>query len=149
MNLSIKTLLVAALCGAAVPALAADPSAMMVSDCWIRLLPGNLPSGGYFSVMNMSDKPVDLTGVKSDAFGMAMLHQTQSNGSTSSMAMVDRVAVPAGGTLTFSPGNYHVMLEQPRKPLKVGATVPMTFVFGDGEKVVAQCAVKGAAATGK
>ncbi|MGH8782451.1 copper chaperone PCu(A)C [Paraburkholderia sp.] len=146
MNLSMKTLLVATLCGTTVPALAAAPSAMMVSDCWIRALPGNLPSGGYFSAMNMSDKSIDLTGVTSDAFGMAMLHQTQSNGSTSSMAMIDHVAVPAGGTLAFAPGNYHVMLEQPRKPLKVGSTVPLMFMFSDGEKVVAQCAVKNASA---
>ncbi len=51
-------------------------------------------------------KLVNLVGVSSGAFGMAMLHQTQSQGSTSSMAMVDQVAVPAHGSLVFAPGNY-------------------------------------------
>lgn len=110
-------------------------------------MPGNLPSGGYFSAMNMSDQPIDLTGVQAAAFGMAMLHQTQSNGSMSKMVMVSKVTVPAKGTLTFAPGNYHVMLEQPKAALKIGTTLPMVFSFSDGEKVTAQCAVKSAATT--
>ncbi|EIN03204.1 hypothetical protein WQE_00040 [Paraburkholderia hospita] len=119
---------------------------MMVSGCWIRLLPGNLPSGGYFSMMNMGAQPVDLTGVRTDAYGTAMLHQTQSNGSTSNMVMVDKATVPAHGTLAFAPGGYHVMLEQPKTPLKVGISIPFTFVFGDGEQVNAMCETKSAAA---
>jgi periplasmic copper chaperone A len=137
----LKVTLFAALTGCALSATAA-PSSMMVSDCWIRLLPGSLPSGAYFKLMNMADKPVDLTGVTTGAFGMAMLHQTQSNGSTSTMAMVDKVTVPANGTLAFTPGNYHVMLEEPKQQLKVGTSIPLTFEFSDGEKVNAQCAVK-------
>lgn len=160
MNRSMKTSLVSlsvslsvplslsltlGLCAA--PALAA-PASVMVSDCWVRLLPGTLPSGGYFSVMNMSDKAVNLVGVQTDAFGMAMLHETQSNGSTSTMVMVDKAPVPANGTLKFAPGGYHLMLEKPRQSIKVGTSVPMTFEFDDGEKVTSECKVKSAAATG-
>lgn len=146
MKHAFKPLALLPLCLASCAAFAA-PNAMMVSDCWIRAMPGNLPSGGYFSAMNMSDQPIDLTGVKADAFGMAMLHQTQSNGSMSKMVMVSKVTVPAKGTLTFAPGNYHVMLEQPKAALKIGTTLPMVFSFSDGEKVTAQCAVKSAATT--
>jgi periplasmic copper chaperone A len=142
-----QTLLIATLAGASCGALAAEPAAMMVSDCWIRALPGNLPSGAYFSMMNMGDKAIDLTGVKAPAFGMAMLHHTESNGSTSRMVMVDKVAVPAGQTVAFAPGGYHVMLEQPKAELKVGGTLPMTFIFDDGEQLTEQCAVKSAGAT--
>ncbi|APA89940.2 copper chaperone PCu(A)C (plasmid) [Paraburkholderia sprentiae WSM5005] len=127
---------------ASLTAFAAPSASVRVSDCWIRALPGDLPSGGYFKVVNMSDKPVDLTGVETNAFGMAMLHQTQSNGSTSAMVMVDKATVPANGTLTFAPGNYHVMLEQPKKPLKVGTSISLAFNFSDGEKVTAACMVK-------
>ncbi|AOJ33546.1 copper chaperone PCu(A)C [Burkholderia metallica] len=145
MNITKKTL--ATLAYMSVAALspvahAAPAQSVAVSDCWIRGMPGNLPSGGFFNVKNSSDNPIDLTGVDSDAFGMAMLHQTQSNGSTSTMVMVDKATVPAGGTLSFAPGGYHVMLEQPTHPLKVGTTLPLTFTFGDGEKVTAQCTVK-------
>lgn len=148
MNHSMKmsfASLALALCAA--PALAA-PASVMVSDCWVRLLPGSLPSGGYFSVMNMGGKTVNLVGVETDAFGMAMLHQTQSNGSTSSMVMVDKAPVPANGTLKFAPGGYHLMLEKPTHALKVGMSIPMTFEFDDGEKVTSQCKVKSAGAAG-
>jgi len=144
-NLLTTALLPVALTVCAVPATAA-PASVMVSNCWIRALPGDLPSGGYFSVMNMSDKPVDLTGVQTSAFGMAMLHQTQSNGSTSKMVMVEKATVPANGTLSFAPGGYHVMLEKPRQPLKVGTSIPLTFSFSDGETVTGDCAVKSAGA---
>ena len=133
------------LAAAVVPAFAASTDAMMVSDCWIRSMPGDIPSGGYFKLMNMSDKPIDLEGVSTDAFGMSMLHQTQSNGSASKMVMVHKVTVPANGTLAFAPGGYHVMFEKAKKPLTVGSAIPVTFEFSDGGKIEAQCAVKNAA----
>jgi copper(I)-binding protein len=113
-----------------------------VSDCWVRLLPGNLPSGAYFTMSNASHTALELDGVESNAFGMAMLHRTQSNGSMSTMEMVHSATVPANGTLKFAPGGYHVMLEQPKHPLTVGSTIDLTFTFGNGEKTTAQCAVK-------
>nr|WP_258170414.1 copper chaperone PCu(A)C [Burkholderia multivorans] len=74
-----------------------------------------------------------------------MLHQTQSNGSTSRMVMVDKATVPANGTLKFLPGGYHLMLEKPVQPVRVGMSVPVTFSFSNGEKITRQCAVKNAA----
>jgi periplasmic copper chaperone A len=125
---------------------AAAGNALAVSHCWIRALPGNLPSGGYFVATNTGDQPVDLVGVETPAFGMAMLHQSQTQGGTSRMVMVDKVRVPAHGTLAFTPGDYHLMLEQPKQPLQIGAKLPLTFVFGGGQKISAMCVVKGAAA---
>ncbi len=138
---------------AATPFLAASAAfaapAVSVSHCWVRAMPAGIPSGGFFELANTGAKPVDLTEVDTDAFGMAMLHQTQSNGSMSRMVMVDRATVPAGGTLSFAPGGYHVMLEEPKQPLKIGSTIPMSFVFGDGEKITAQCKVQSPKAMAK
>ena len=141
------TLLPLVLCLGVAPALAA-PASVTVSDCWVRLLPGTLPSAGYFSVMNVSDKTINLVGVQTDSFGMAMLHQTQRNGSTSEMVMVEKAPVPANETLKFAPGGYHLMLEEPKHALKVGSSIRMTFEFDDGEKVASGCAVRSAGAMG-
>lgn len=135
------------LAAASVTAFAASSGAIMVSDCWIRSMPGDVPSGGYFKLMNAGEKPVDLEGVSTDAFGVSMLHQTQTTGSTSKMVMIDKATVPANGRLAFAPGGYHVMFEKETKPLTVGSTVPVTFKFNDGQSIVEQCAVK--SATGK
>jgi len=145
MKRSIQVLAALSLASASFSALAASAT---VSDCWVRLLPGSLPSGAYFDVTNASNSPLELDGVDSDAFGMAMLHRTQSNGSTSSMEMVKSATVPANGTLKFAPGGYHVMLEEPKAPLKVGSTIALTFSFSNGEKTTAQCAVKSPATMG-
>jgi copper(I)-binding protein len=138
-----------ALCAAAVPALAAPPSTTSVSDCWVRAMPGDLPSGGYFKLTNAGNEPVDLVGVKSDAFGSAMMHETQSQGSTSTMAMVDKVSVPAHGFVAFAPGGYHVMLEQPKAPLKVGSRIVLTFALSDGHAISSECSVKSPATMGQ
>ena len=150
MKRTIRLLAALTLASASTGAAFAAPAASVtVSDCWVRLLPGSLPSGAYFDVKNTSGNAIDLKGVDSDAFGMAMLHRTQNNGSTSTMEMVSSATVPANGTLKFAPGGYHVMLEKPKAPLKVGATIPLTFSFGDGEKITAQCAVKSPATMAK
>jgi len=130
-------------------ALAAPSSYVAISDCWIRALPGNLPSGGYFKASNTSDAPIAIIGVQADAFGMAMLHQTQSTGDTSRMDMLDKVVIPAKGTLTFSPGGYHIMFEKPDRPdipIRIGTAITVVFTLSDTHQVSAQCAIKGAAA---
>ncbi|WP_109481309.1 copper chaperone PCu(A)C [Paraburkholderia sp. C35] len=149
MKRTLPILALFALCAPMLNAHAASSPSVMVSDCWVRSMPGDVPSGAYFTAMNMSDKAIDLTSVDTDAFGMAMLHQTQSSGSTSKMVMVDKATVPAHGKLAFAPGGYHVMLEQRKAPLKIGSTLPLTFSFSDGEKLTAQCAIKPAGATSR
>ena len=118
-------------------------------DCWIRLMPASLPSSGYFVVSNNGDKPATLTGAETPAFGMAMLHKSSSNGSTSTMAMVDSADVPAHGTLAFAPSGYHLMLEDAPKPVKVGTSIPLKLTFSDQSTIDTQCAVKPASTLGK
>lgn len=134
---------------ATMTALAAQPSAIAVSQCWIRALPGNLPSGGYFTVSNSGDKPVDLISVKASGFEDAMLHRSQEQNGVSTMAPVSKAAVPPKGTLSFAPGDFHVMLEKPTKPLAVGVNTLLTLTFSDGEIVATSCEIKSASATGK
>ena len=64
----------------------AHAATLEVRDCWIRSMPSNLPSSGYFVVANNGDRPATLTGVATPAYGMAMLHRSESNGSTSTMS---------------------------------------------------------------
>ncbi|PPB82019.1 MULTISPECIES: copper chaperone PCu(A)C [Mycetohabitans] len=126
---------------------AAGPAGVQVSGCWVRTMPATLPSSAYFTIKNDADKPVSLKDVDAPAFGMVMMHRTQSNGSTSRMVHVDAVDVPAHGTLQFAPGGYHVMLEQPKSTLKVGTTIPLTLDFGAAGKLDVQCELRPASAS--
>ncbi|WJF92025.1 copper chaperone PCu(A)C [Paraburkholderia bonniea] len=130
-------------------ALNAQAADVRVDQCWIRAMPGTTPSAAYFELHNDSAATRTLTGVKTAAFGMVMMHQTQTNGSTSTMVHVASVPVPANGAVSFAPKGYHVMLERPAEPLKVGSTLPLTMTFDDNSSVSVSCAVKSPATMGQ
>jgi periplasmic copper chaperone A len=127
-----------------------------VSDAWIRALPAGVPAGGYFTFHNGSGKLISLTGASSPACGTMMLHQTESTGGMSGMggmgamtSMVDvaKVDIPAGSTIKFSPGGYHLMCTNPTKAIQPGRNVPVTLILSDGTNVDSIFAVHDA--TGK
>lgn len=123
----------------------AAPQTLAVSDAWFRALPGALPAGGYFTLRNSGPKEAVLTGAQSPACGMLMLHKSQTKGGMAGMDMVGAVPVPAGGSVSFSPGGYHLMCMSPNATLKPGAHATVTLLFQDGGKLVADFAVRNAA----
>jgi copper(I)-binding protein len=143
---SIAACLAVVSLGASMNAQAASVNAY---DCWIRSMPASLPSSGYFVIANNSDKPAMLTGASTPAFGMAMLHKSESNGSTSTMEHVESAEVPAHGKLAFAPSGYHLMLEDAAKPLKIGSTIPLSLTFADNSTIATTCKVKPASTLGK
>jgi len=115
-----------------------------ITDAWFRALPASLPSGGYFTLHNTSAKPLTLTGAESPACGMLMLHKSEEMNGMSTMSSVAKVDVPAGGTLIFAPGGYHLMCMSPTALMKQGSSVPATLDFADGSKITASFAVRSA-----
>jgi periplasmic copper chaperone A len=121
---------------AAAPAHAAGATqAITVKSPWVRWLPSNLPAAGYATLVNASDKPIDLIDVSSADYGSAMLHQTVANGSTQKMVMVDKLTVPAHGEAQIAPGGYHLMLEDAKHTVAPGDTVHLKLHFSDGETI--------------
>ncbi|MDR6934842.1 copper chaperone PCu(A)C [Luteibacter sp. 3190] len=102
------------------------------SGAWIRVLPGNLPAGGYATFENPGDGKVSITDATSADYGEAMIHRSSTETGMGRMEMVDEVPVPARGKVAFSPGGYHVMLMNPKHPVKPGDTVVVTFTLSDG-----------------
>ncbi len=115
-----------------------------VSDAWIRSLPANLPAAGYFTLHNTSGKEISLTAAQTPGCGMLMLHKSTQSGGMGSMEDVASVAVPAGGTVKFAPGSYHLMCTDPAPAIKPGASVTVTLSFSDGSKSQTSFAVKNA-----
>ena len=148
MKRSIPAALLFALFALHAPATFAAP-AVQADACWIRAMPATVPSSGYFTLKNDGDAPATLTGIDTPAFGMAMLHETQTAGSTAKMVHVDAVEVPAHGTVMFKPKSYHVMLEQPRQNVTPGAKIPFRLHFADGSTVSVTCDAKAPSYTGQ
>ncbi|KJV30890.1 copper chaperone PCu(A)C [Luteibacter yeojuensis] len=142
-----RTLFLAALLATGA-AHAAEPTAIKARGAWIRVLPGGLPAGGYVTLQNTSAEGLAITGAESADYGDAMIHKSSTETGMGRMEMVDKVAVPANGTVAFSPGGFHVMLMQPKHPVNPGDKVVVTFELSDGSKLPVTFVAKPANATG-
>jgi copper(I)-binding protein len=127
---------------AASVAAAAAPASIVVSEAWIRWLPANLPAGGYVTLTNTGTQAQVLTGATSPDFGEVSLHHSVQRDGVSQMQPVSRVEIPPGGALSLAAGGYHLMLEQPRRPLKPGDEVSITLHFAGGDSMTAQFEVR-------
>ncbi|HET6631806.1 MAG TPA: copper chaperone PCu(A)C [Rhodanobacteraceae bacterium] len=127
----------------ATPAAAGSAAApLAVSNAWIRLLPGDLPAGGYATLRNTGDQALRLTSAHSNAFRMVMLHQSTHGKGMESMHMVSGIDIPAHGEVTLAPGGYHLMLMHRSRSLKPGDTVTITLKLADGRQQDAAFAVR-------
>lgn len=126
----LPLLLAGLLCAGTVHAAQADQ--VRASGGWIRVMPANLPAGGYVTLRNEGDQPAVLDGASSAAYGSVMLHQSSTETGMGRMRMVDRLVVPAHGQVALSPGGYHFMLMDAARPVQPGQTVQVTLHFADG-----------------
>lgn len=128
---------------------AADPVAtgLQADDAWIRLLPGELPAGGYVVLRNDGDAPRRLVGADSADYGRIMLHQSMDAGGMSRMRAVDGIEVPAHGRVALQPGGYHLMLMAPKASPEPGQSLTLRLRFDDGSHLDVPFAVRPANAT--
>lgn len=124
------------------PSWASAASSITVSNPWFRYLLPQVPAGGFMTLHNASAKPAVLTGVRSPACGMAMLHESITKSGMDAMIGVKTITVPAHSDFSFSPGRYHVMCMEPK--MKLGETVPVTLLFQDAPAITISFAVYGA-----
>lgn len=114
-----------------------------IESPWLRFIIKERPAAGYFTLRNDTDRPVELTGATSSGCGMMMMHQSKEVGGVDKMSAVESVAVPAHGTLQFTPGSYHLMCMNPQSTVAVGGTVPVVLKFAGGRTISADFQVKG------
>jgi len=124
----------------------ADEAGIVVSDARIRWLPGELPLAGYMTLENRGERGRHLVGASSEWFGRIMMHRSVEESDQSHMVMSKRVGIDPAATVHFAPGGYHLMLMKRQWPIKVGASVPVTLQFDDGEPLTVNFQVVGAAA---
>lgn len=72
----------------------------------------------------------------------SMSGNTMGGESMMTMQEVPSVAVPAGGTVKFEPGGYHVMLMDLASPLELGQTFDVTLTFAEAGEVTVTATVR-------
>ncbi len=129
--------------GAVSAAAAAPPPAVTANKAWMRYLLPNIPAGGYMALHNAGTADVVMTGAASSACNMLMLHKSDDASGMAMMMDIQTITVPAGGTVDFTPGGYHLMCMQPK--MHVGDDVPVTLMFERGYTLAVTMHVYGAA----
>ena len=124
---------------------AAAAGGITIDKPWLRFIIKDRPAAGYFTLRNDTDRKIELTGASSSGCGMVMLHQSKETGGVDKMLPVKSVTVPAHGTLSFTPGSYHLMCMNAKPALKPGASAKVTLLFQDGARLTADFAVRNAA----
>jgi copper(I)-binding protein len=119
-------------------------SAPTISDAWVRPPMGaDSPAAGYLTMKNSSDQADALLSVSSPVASSVEIHETTTDASgMMGMQPVDKIEVPAGGTVALEPGGYHLMLMGVTQMLEVGSKVELDLVFERAGKVVVQADVK-------
>lgn len=123
---------VAAVLSGGARAAEAEAGAVQVSHAWIRILPGDLPAGGYATLSNAGDIPLALIGARSPDYGQVMLHESATHNGLSNMAMIERLPLPPHAAVKLAPGGYHLMLMRALHPVRPGDWVIVTLLFADG-----------------
>jgi len=110
-----------------------------VREAWVRLpaVPGQ-PAAAYFTIQGgRGDKK--LVRMESALAARTEMHASMKGmDGMATMAPLDHVDVPAGGTVKFKPGANHAMLIGLDPVVKPGTAVPIRFGFSDGTTAEAE-----------
>jgi copper(I)-binding protein len=126
--------------GASTAPSAATP---VISDAWVRPPIGaDRPAAGYLTITNPGVTADALVGVTSPIAMSCEIHETSMDSSgMAGMHPIDRLEIPAGGTVALEPGGYHLMLMD-SQAMTVGTTVELRLEFEGAGTVVVQAEVR-------
>ena len=97
---------------------------------------------GYMKLKNNSAKSLSIVKVKSDIFMQVDIHETVEKNGMMSMQPASPLAIPPGSTVELAPGGIHLMMMQPKQPLKPGDRVSITLQFDNDSTQTLEMTVK-------
>jgi periplasmic copper chaperone A len=106
-----------------------------VREGWVRLPPAKMSMpmmAGFGRIENHCPKQVTVVGVSGPAFGDVSLHETRIVDGVSRMRALPELRIAPDDSAVLKPGGMHLMLMQPRTPLKAGSKVVVEFTLKDG-----------------
>lgn len=101
-----------------------------IENARVRLVPGDAPMAGYFTLANHTDKPIRLVSARSEAFGRVMIHRSVISGGAARMEHQNAgVLLGPGETVAFEPKGLHLMMMDSARELQVGDGVDVVLGF--------------------
>ncbi len=115
---------------------AQQPSALEITDAYARAVPPGQPNSAVFlTLTNGSAAPRALVAAESPAAETVELHTHLHEDGMMRMRRVERIEVPAEGSVSLQPGGLHLMLIGLKGDLAPGDQVDLTLSFDDGTQV--------------
>ncbi|MEJ2043331.1 MAG: copper chaperone PCu(A)C [Reinekea sp.] len=103
---------------------------IMIMNAWARVSAPGAPSAGFMTVTNHGSEDDVLLDVSGDFAKKLELHRTQQvDGVMKMIHQKDGVVIPAGGSVIFKPGDYHLMFMGLYKNFELGETYNVTLTF--------------------
>jgi copper(I)-binding protein len=130
--------------GLVLAACSPGPGSPTVSDAWVRRSTAmDKPTAAYFVISNPGDTVDALVGASSPAAASVEIHETSTDASgMTGMHPIERIEIPAGGTVTLEPGGYHLMLMGLTGQLASGDTVELELDFEKAGAVSVEAPVR-------
>lgn len=111
--------------------------ALKIENAFTRpTLGGATVAVGYMTIVNSGKTDDKLLSVTSDISATTEIHESKMAGGVMEMnELPNGLAIPAGGTITFKPGSYHLMFVGLKQAVKPGAAIHATLDFAKAGKV--------------
>ena len=102
-----------------------------ITNVWARATPnGAKVAGGFFTIVNHGKEADRLVSLSSELSDKAQIHSMEmADGVMKMRHQADGVVIPAGGTVEFKPGSFHVMFMDLDKTLNKGDEFKAKMVF--------------------
>lgn len=97
---------------------------------------------GFGRIENRCSTPITIIAARSAAFADTSLHETRIVDGMSRMREVPELRIAPDDAAVLKPGGLHLMLMQPRAPLKSGSKVAVEFELSDGRKLLGEFEVR-------
>lgn len=111
-------------------------NSITIQDAWIREAPPNASAmAGYMTINNTTTQDRTLTFAKSKQFNAVEFHRTIIKNGVAKMRRHEELTIPAGKSLEFKPGDFHLMLMSPKAELKVNDEVTVTLCVLIDDKI--------------
>jgi copper(I)-binding protein len=109
-------------------------SAPKITQAWVRLpAVAGQPAAAYFTIQGGSAEE-RLVRIETTLAQRTEMHASMSGiHNMTMMAPIDHIAVPAGATIRFAPGNNHAMVYGLDKVVTPGTAIPLRFGFASGK----------------
>jgi periplasmic copper chaperone A len=118
-------------------------SSIEIKDAWVRAVPPVVKTtAGYMTLINHSDKDLEISSISSPQFNMVEAHNTIITNGIAQMVSADNLLVTAKSELIFKPEGLHIMLMMSKIKLIIGTPVQISFTFSDGTQIEVEARIK-------